>query len=357
MTDRSVSRGAILSRLAETFRGCGYEGASLARLSRAAGLQKASLYHHFPGGKAEMAEAVLDELATRFGELVFAPLGGAEPIEARVNAFLDILAGHYENGGEPGLFALFSMEPARERFAPRIAAFYGHWIASLSALFVETGEDGDEAVRRAVDAIALLEGSVVLSRALEDSGPFRRAMRQIRDSLAPAHADGGAPQPAVAPEADGDDAFQAADVTFDEIEAVEDAALQAGDIVLGDTAADGAAALHAGDIVPGDTAADGDDALQADDIVPGHTATDGDAALHAGEIVLDDGDAGGSDALQVGEIGLDDTAADGDAAFQAAGTAPGGFEADGAASERESGENRAIAGDGDADTETAPAPV
>ncbi len=45
----------LITILDDVFRRRGYEGATLSVLSRACGLGKASLYHHFPGGKDEMA--------------------------------------------------------------------------------------------------------------------------------------------------------------------------------------------------------------------------------------------------------------------------------------------------------------
>lgn len=48
--------------LLRLFRQYGYDGATLSKISEATGLGKASLYHHFPGGKDEMVEVVLDSL-------------------------------------------------------------------------------------------------------------------------------------------------------------------------------------------------------------------------------------------------------------------------------------------------------
>lgn len=54
-------KAEILDRLFVVFRDRGYEGSSLADLSQATGLGKSSLYHHFPRGKEQMAEAVLEQ--------------------------------------------------------------------------------------------------------------------------------------------------------------------------------------------------------------------------------------------------------------------------------------------------------
>ena len=72
---RSVAeRSDTLPALAEVFRGHGYEGASLAIISNATGLGKGSLYHFFPGGKAEMVSAVLAEIDRWFEDKIFAVL-------------------------------------------------------------------------------------------------------------------------------------------------------------------------------------------------------------------------------------------------------------------------------------------
>jgi AcrR family transcriptional regulator len=184
MTDRSVQKARILAGLAATFRENGYEGASLARLARAAGLQKASLYHHFPGGKEEMAAAVLDDLTTWFDRHLFAALANPGPVRERIAVMVAALDEHHAGGREASLFAQFGEGPTRDRFADRIAAFYGRWIASLGGAIVDTGLDGEEAVRRAADAVMVIEGAIVLSRALGDPGPFRRVLRHLPDALA-----------------------------------------------------------------------------------------------------------------------------------------------------------------------------
>jgi AcrR family transcriptional regulator len=179
MTERSVSRPEIIAALTEVFRERGYEGASLARLAAATGLKKASLYYHFPGGKEEMAEAVLDALAAWFTENMFAPLRGDEPLEARVQAMRAALDAHY-GGGEKGcLFGLLAMGETRDRFASRTAAFFGAWIASLSAALIEAGFEDEDAVRRAADVVMEVEGALMLSRGLADTGPFQRVLRRL----------------------------------------------------------------------------------------------------------------------------------------------------------------------------------
>src|SRR5215216_2499764 len=67
-------RTDLLPLLAEVFRAHGYDGATLALISEATGLGKGSLYHFFPGGKAQMASEVLAEIDSWFERNIFAPL-------------------------------------------------------------------------------------------------------------------------------------------------------------------------------------------------------------------------------------------------------------------------------------------
>ena len=69
-----TDRQEVLPALAEVFREHGFEGASLARIAQATGLGKGSLYHYFPGGKTEMAAAVLAEIDAWFEGHVFTSL-------------------------------------------------------------------------------------------------------------------------------------------------------------------------------------------------------------------------------------------------------------------------------------------
>jgi len=40
-----------------------------------------------------------------------------------------------------------------------------------------------DAVRQAADAVMVIEGALMLSRALADTGPFQRVMRHLEDAL------------------------------------------------------------------------------------------------------------------------------------------------------------------------------
>ena len=67
-----TERADAIPALAEAFRQHGFEGASLAVITKATGLGKGSLYNFFPGGKDEMMAAVLADVDRWFEAAVFA---------------------------------------------------------------------------------------------------------------------------------------------------------------------------------------------------------------------------------------------------------------------------------------------
>ena len=53
------------------------------------------------------------------------------------------------------------------------------WIDALARLATESGVERKQARRRAEDAVATIQGALVLSAALEDRSPFRRQLSAI----------------------------------------------------------------------------------------------------------------------------------------------------------------------------------
>jgi len=69
-----MEKTELLPILLELFRRQGYAGVSIADVSKATGLGKSSLYHHFPEGKEQMAREVLQHVEAGVRESFVAPL-------------------------------------------------------------------------------------------------------------------------------------------------------------------------------------------------------------------------------------------------------------------------------------------
>jgi TetR/AcrR family transcriptional regulator, lmrAB and yxaGH operons repressor len=170
-------------RLVNVFRQYGYEGATLSRISKATGLGRASLYHHFPNGKQGMAEAVLEYVNQWFNEKVLNPLRlGDEPIE-RILAMNSSLKQFYNCGQDACLLAVFSLGESDDLFHNQVSQALNAWINSLAQVLCESGLSETESRQRAENAVMQIQGALVLTRALDSTAPFERVLQQLPDQL------------------------------------------------------------------------------------------------------------------------------------------------------------------------------
>src|SRR4029453_1864404 len=88
----------LISILDDVFLRRGFEGPTLSVLSRACGLGKASLYHHFPGGKDEMADVLLQRAVAQLDELAYRHLDRPGPGKPGPSGFVEGFAAYCENG-------------------------------------------------------------------------------------------------------------------------------------------------------------------------------------------------------------------------------------------------------------------
>ncbi|MDD2768554.1 MAG: TetR/AcrR family transcriptional regulator [Methylococcus sp.] len=181
-----IEDSALLERLSDVFREVGYEAASLAVLSEAAGLKKASLYHRFPGGKEQMAREVMARAETWLSEHILAPLQSSALPEARIQGMVRSVDAFYSGGRQACLLNMLSSPHADHGpFASLIRNAFEAWIGALSAVLIDAGFDEDTARFRAERAIVLLQGSLVVSRGMGTTRPFRNCLANLeREMLA-----------------------------------------------------------------------------------------------------------------------------------------------------------------------------
>lgn len=179
-----AERADTLPKLAEVFRQYGYAGASLSLISDATGLGKGSLYQFFPGGKEEMASAVLAEIDNWFETKVAGPLDEAtEPAQA-ITAMFDEVERYFQSGGRICLAGAFALGDTRERFATQVRGYFGRWVAALAGALARLGCHQGEARALAEESVAGIQGAIVLARGLDDRGVFGRSVTKLRGTLA-----------------------------------------------------------------------------------------------------------------------------------------------------------------------------
>ena len=175
-------RADVIPLLAEVFREFGYEGASLSRMTEKSGVGKGSLYHFFPGGKADMAKAVLDDVEAWFERHVFQPLRD-DPPEIAISRMWEAVDSYFRSGRRICLVGAFALDGTRDRFAAAIAGYFIRWIDSLRDALVRLGLSPADASQAAEDAVLGIQGAIVLARATKDEALFARAIARLRSRL------------------------------------------------------------------------------------------------------------------------------------------------------------------------------
>ena len=179
----SLSRQALIEKLVDVFYEYGYDGATLSVISEKTGLQRASIYHYFPDGKVEMAEAVLAHsdqwTGEHIGKVLESDMTPAEKVRGMFAAIDDV----HTRPHQLTLLNVFSYGSARFLFGEKIAARTRHSIDTVAVLLQELGATPELARQRAMDAQIRIEGAMVLARSLNDLGVFRATVRALPDAL------------------------------------------------------------------------------------------------------------------------------------------------------------------------------
>lgn len=185
MNQSQPRREALLRQLGQVFRERGYEGATLTQLAAATGLGKASLYHHFPGGKAEMADVLVRDAIADAQRLAFARLEGREPAAQRLERFTAGYAEYLQRSGGVCLLGVLAIGSARRTHGDAIASQFRDWQAALARAFEEAGAKPKRALRNAADLLDVLYGGQMVAALLDDPGHLRRALKRANRRLLP----------------------------------------------------------------------------------------------------------------------------------------------------------------------------
>ena len=160
----------------------GVEAMSFSQVNDHSGAPRGSIYHHFPGGKAQLVEE-----ATRYaGDMIVTLLDEATERHDDPLAALDAISDFWRTllhdsefaAGCPVLAAVLEGDrspPARD--AARQA--FEHWQRTWTELLVRAGVARDRARSLAAIAISATEGAVILARAQHSNLPLERVGREL----------------------------------------------------------------------------------------------------------------------------------------------------------------------------------
>jgi TetR/AcrR family transcriptional repressor of nem operon len=189
MRKGELTKAEIIRKSAVLFNKQGYAGAALSDIMAATGLEKGGIYRHF-ASKDELALAAFEyavELVNeRYRQALYGKRNAIERLQAIVDTFSELEEGHPISGGCPIMNTAIDSDDAHPALRARAEQALQAWRATLVQI-VQSGIRRGE-VRAGVDpaqvadvVIANLEGSLMMSRLLDDPAPVTHAARYLAE--------------------------------------------------------------------------------------------------------------------------------------------------------------------------------
>lgn len=184
------SRAELVATMARLLRDQGYTATGLAQVLAESGVSNGSLYHHFPGGLEELAEAALEASGQAVANALHQALETAPNTTVGLARFLEI-AGQ-PDGDEPcpGCpIAPTALESPiiSTRLRAAAARSFEHWEGQIAQSLRNDGWPEDAVTQTASSTLALIEGALLLAKVSGDVGPLKHAERAIALLLTSQH--------------------------------------------------------------------------------------------------------------------------------------------------------------------------
>lgn len=191
--DPAPTRDRLVGATADLFRVSGFHATSVKQITERASAPFGSMYHHFPGGKDELAVEAITASGLQYGDLIDLFFG--DDVTDLVDATSAFFAGaawtltetDYADACPIATVAL-EVASTNDELRRAAAAVFDVWVERATSRLVQHGIAEDDAPGLARVLIMLLEGAFLLARTgrttvpLDDAGHV--AAHEVRRLLA-----------------------------------------------------------------------------------------------------------------------------------------------------------------------------
>jgi AcrR family transcriptional regulator len=146
---------------------------------------RGSIYHHFPGGKRQLAVEAAELEGTEIRAAIessLAELGVAETLSTFGEMFRRRVKDHPERLGCPVAAAALA-RPEDPALAAAATAAFESWEAPIAAALREEGASERDAENFAGLVVSTIEGALVRARAAGDQAPLDSAVAGLQQAL------------------------------------------------------------------------------------------------------------------------------------------------------------------------------
>jgi AcrR family transcriptional regulator len=177
------TRESILTAAAELMRHRGYGAVGMKDVAAASGAPIGSLYHHFPGGKVQIAREALVNAGAAYALLIPSVVDGYTDLGAALEGVFEQAAQDMAATGFANMCPIASVAAevadTVEELRGVSAGIFTGWLDGGTAYFAARGLSPSTAREVTVAMVAALEGAFVLARTLRDVEPLLAAGRVL----------------------------------------------------------------------------------------------------------------------------------------------------------------------------------
>lgn len=182
------TRERLIAAMTDALRRCGLHGIGLTELLAQAGAPKGVLYHHFPGGKTELAVAAIDDVVARMLCGLDKLLASEpNPIEATrrwiAGATVRLSATGFESGCPLATVAL-ETTPDDGVLRAALARAFASLRERIAQALEQHGEPRAQAQGIAALIVAAYEGGLLQARVAQSDEPISQATETLLSLLA-----------------------------------------------------------------------------------------------------------------------------------------------------------------------------
>jgi TetR/AcrR family transcriptional repressor of lmrAB and yxaGH operons len=181
------TRADLVQTMARLLRDQGYTATGRAQLLAESGVSNGSLYHHFPGGMEQLAEAALEASGQAVADALSEALNGAPNAALGVIRFLEVAEGPVAGDPCPGCpIAPTALESPiiSPRLRAAAARCFDQWETLIAARLQADGWPEDSIAETASAALSLIEGALLLARVSGQNSHLANAKRAAQSLLA-----------------------------------------------------------------------------------------------------------------------------------------------------------------------------
>lgn len=177
------SRDRLIASTVELLRRQGYSATGVSEIARHGNAPMGSFYHHFPGGKEELAAVAIDTGAGAYAARIEHALDKDAPLPFRLSRIATLTAEALQRSdfalGCPVATTALETVTTSTVLQQRAAVALADWQTIIARAGSAAGLPHHTAAELASNVIALVEGAELIARVQHDTAPLHHAAHAI----------------------------------------------------------------------------------------------------------------------------------------------------------------------------------